>query len=84
MKMSICYGIGFVIVFSPMAYSKKYCDQYFAKLQSVQSQQRQGYSAKQAENLRRKEQKARTLWWACENGQLKKKKKTHQKKRKKK
>lgn len=50
---------------------KAECQPYLDKLHHVQSLQRAGYSAKQGERLKRREEKARDKWWQCSRGKLK-------------
>lgn len=72
------------LIYSHAAYAgKKHCKPYREKLDNIQSQQRQGYSLKQGQSLKLREQKARDKWWLCEKGLLKTKKKTKSKAKKK-
>lgn len=50
--------------------SKKQCQKYHDALLNIQSQQRAGYSLKEGERLAKKEKKARSTWWRCEQGKL--------------
>lgn len=70
-----------IFVFSPLALAKKRCKPLLEKLHRAQALQRKPYSAKQGVSLRNREDKARELWWQCENGSNKAKKKTEKAKK---
>lgn len=65
--------IGITIAFTQVSYAgKRQCQPYLDKLRNVQSQQKQGHSLKRGESLNKQEDKARKIWWQCEQGHLKK------------
>lgn len=72
--------IGITIACTQESYAgKRQCQPYLDKLRNVQSQQKQGHSLKRGESLNKQENKARKIWWQCEQGHLKK---THSSKNK--
>jgi hypothetical protein len=73
-----------ILVFSPITLAKKRCKPLLEKLHRVQALQRKPYSAQKGISLRSREDKARDLWWQCENGSSRIKKKTNKKKKSKK
>lgn len=77
-KLIIIMAIG-IFVFSPLSFAKKRCKPLLEKLQNIQAIQRSGYSAKQGDSLRKREDKARKKWWQCEKGVRKGSKKNSKK-----
>lgn len=72
MKMLLLYMTIALLTLSFNSHAgKARCKTYLTKLQKVQAQQRQGHSLKKAKKLKVKEDKARDLWWRCENNKLK-------------
>jgi hypothetical protein len=70
-----------MLLYIPVSYAgKSQCQPYLDELRNIQSQQREGYSAKRGESLNKREAKARKKWWGCERGLLKKIKKSKKKK----
>lgn len=70
MKNYMVISLGVLIIglsFQVQA-GKKECKKHLKKLQNVQSLQRQGGSLKKTQSLRKREDKARKKWWACEKG----------------
>ncbi len=64
--------VSLTLLIPNIAYAgKKHCQPYRDKLTNIQSQQRQGYSLKQGQSLKKREQAARDKWWQCEKGLLK-------------
>ena len=59
-----------LIAYSGTVHAKKRCKPFLEKLHAVQSQQRNGHSAKRGQTLRAKEEKARDKWWQCEHMSL--------------
>lgn len=55
--------------------AKKHCAGLLTKLHDIQSKQRQGYSLKKGDQLRKKEDLVRKQWWDCENNRNKPKRK---------
>jgi len=82
--MKLIYSLIVVLALSSFeSYgAKKHCAELLTKLHNVQSQQRQGYSLKKGERLRKKEDAARKQWWDCENNRNKPKAKSKRKKKK--
>ncbi|MCW8833040.1 MAG: hypothetical protein OQK03_06970 [Colwellia sp.] len=80
MKLLKCfYLIILLCFFSPIGEAKKRCKPLLAKLHNIQAQQRAGYSSKRGLSLRAREDKARDMWWQCENGRTNNKKKKKKK-----
>jgi len=74
-------------LYSEKALAKAKCKPYLEKLQNIQALQRQGYSLKRGNSLRKREQAAREKWWQCEQGKIQptsKKSKARKKKQEKK
>jgi len=68
MKMQLICLLVFILFFSQHAVAgKKRCQSLLTKLQNIQAQQRQGYSAKKGISLQARADKARDKWWRCEN-----------------
>ena len=67
--------------FSQSSMAKKRCKPLLNKLHNVQSLQRQSHSAQKGASLRKREDKARSLWWQCENSTKKTKNSTQKKKK---
>lgn len=68
---TVCLGFIFVfLLYSSTSSAKKRCKPFLEKLHKVQASQRKGYSLKRGESLRGKEDKARDIWWECENSSL--------------
>jgi len=57
-------------LYSEKALAKAKCKPYLEKLQNIQALQRQGYSLKRGNSLRKREQAARDKWWQCEQGKI--------------
>jgi len=72
-----------VLFLSEQVEAKKQCKLHLVKLEKIQILQRQGNSLKQAESLRKREDKARNKWWQCEHTSTIKKKVKKVKKKKK-
>ncbi|MDO6427109.1 hypothetical protein Q4489_08805 [Thalassotalea sp. 1_MG-2023] len=53
-------------------HAKTNCSSYETKLNTIQSKQRQGYSASQGVKLAKQERAAYNKWWDCKRGKLKK------------
>ncbi len=71
-RLIFCLFFIVLVTFSTASFAgKKKCKPYLEKLHQVQSLQRAGYSAKQGNRLKAREDKARTKWWQCERGLLK-------------
>jgi hypothetical protein len=70
-----------ILVFPSITLAKKRCKPLLEKLHRVQALQRKPYSAQKGISLRNREDKARDLWWQCENGSSKTKKKINKKKK---
>jgi hypothetical protein len=70
-----------IYLFSPVTLAKKRCKPLLEKLHHIQSLQRKSYSVKNGVSLRIREDKARDLWWQCENSTSKAKKKLQKKKK---
>jgi len=71
-----------ILLFSPITLAKKRCKPLLEKLHYIQSLQRESYSVKSGVSLRNREDKARDLWWQCENGSSKAKNKSKKKNKK--
>ncbi len=72
--------LAMLLLISPPLLAKKRCKALLEKLHNVQALQRNGYSSKQGNSLRVREDKARDKWWQCEKGHTKQKKKSGNKK----
>lgn len=71
MKSLLCALI-LVFVFSPSALAKKAkCEKYKAKLENIQSKQRQSNSVKRSNKLKEQEHKMFKKWRKCKQGKLK-------------
>ena len=68
-----------IVLFCPVTSAKKRCKPLLEKLHHIQSLQRNVHSAKSGLGLRNREDKARTLWWQCENGIRQEQQKSEQK-----
>ena len=66
---------------SPTIMAKKHCKPLLVKLRNIQATQRDSHSLSRAKSLRKREDKARNIWWRCE--QEKSKKQNKQKKKRK-
>lgn len=73
---------GTLLFFTSVCEGKKRCKPLLEKLHNIQAMQRNGYTSKQGVNLRSKEDKARNLWWQCEQGRGKKDKQRRKSKHK--
>ncbi|WP_019027148.1 hypothetical protein [Colwellia piezophila] len=71
----------FILPLSPATEAKKRCKPLLKKLHNIQALQRNGYSLKRGQSLRRKEDKARKLWWQCEHSAVVKVKKKKRRKK---
>jgi len=68
MKIPLICLLALILFFSQNAVAgKKRCQSLLTKLQNIQAQQRQGYSAKKGISLQARADKARDKWWRCEN-----------------
>lgn len=68
MNIKMILVICFITLFSNGAIAgKKRCKSLLVKLQNIQAQQRQGYSAKKGASLQARLEKMRDKWWQCEN-----------------
>lgn len=76
--------ISLLLAYSQSAFAKKRCKSYLKKLHNVQAMQRQSSSLKRSQSLRSREDKARAIWWECENTSAAKFKAKYSKKKSKK
>ncbi len=49
---------------------KKQCQPYLDKLRNIQSMQKVGHSNSKGRSLSQREEKAREVWWQCQQGKL--------------
>ena len=60
----------FILNISTSSYQLADCKILYDQFKQQQNKLRQGYSAKQEQRLKRKERKARDLWWRCTKRKL--------------
>ena len=81
MFLGLCTIVtSFLTTLTPV-HAKAHCKPLLAKLHHIQALQRHGYSLKKGISLRKREDKARELWWRCERGQYNPKTKSKKTKR---
>lgn len=71
--LTVTLTISLLLMLPLLVEAKPDCSEYRNKFNNIQSQLKHGYSVKQGERLKIKEQQARKLWWLCTKNMLPKK-----------